>query len=85
MKVDAADAEGVLYAHGGVAGGHSLYVQGRRLRYSNNWVGTTMQDVVAEHDLTPGPHVLSAEFAGSGHAGDGRDADAVRRRPRCRR
>ncbi len=30
-RVDSADAEGVLYAHGGVAGGHSLYIKDRRL------------------------------------------------------
>ena len=30
-----------LYAHGGVAGGHSLYVKDKRLKYAFNWVGTT--------------------------------------------
>ncbi len=32
VDVDSADAEGVLYAHGGVAGGHSLYVKDKRLQ-----------------------------------------------------
>ena len=40
VTVDSADAEGVSYAHGGVAGGHSLYVKDRRLHYAFNWVGT---------------------------------------------
>ena len=34
----------MLYAHGGVAGGHSLYVKDQRLRYTFNWVGTHLQD-----------------------------------------
>lgn len=40
VDMDSADAEGVVYAHGGIAGGHSLYVKNRRLRYAFNWVGT---------------------------------------------
>ena len=38
------DAEGVLYAHGGVAGGHSLYVKDKRCTYAFNWVGTHLQN-----------------------------------------
>ena len=45
----------MLYAHGGVAGGHSLYVKDGRLRYTFNWVGTHLQDVVADREITPGP------------------------------
>ena len=33
VEIDSADAEGVLFAHGGVAGGHSLYVKDRRVTY----------------------------------------------------
>ena len=62
----AADAQGVIWAAGGVPGGHSLYVKDGRLRYTFNWIGTTLQDVVADQDLTPGSHVLAAEFAASG-------------------
>ncbi len=66
VDVDEADAQGVLWAAGGVAGGHSLYVQDRRLRYTFNWVGTYLQDVVAERDLTPGKHLCVAEFVATG-------------------
>lgn len=62
VRVDTADAEGVLYAHGGITGGHSLYVKDRRLRYAFNWIGTRMQNIVADRDMTPGPHVCTAEF-----------------------
>ena len=66
VELESADAQGVLFAHGGVAGGHSLYVMDRRLHYVYNWVGTKLQEVVADRDLTPGRHVLTAEFATSG-------------------
>jgi len=62
--------EGVIYAHGGVAGGHSLYVLDGTLRYTFNWVGTTVQDVVAIAPLTPGAHVIAAEFAMDGPSTD---------------
>ncbi len=63
-------AEGVLYAHGGVAGGHSLYVKDGRLHYVNNWVGSHLQTVVADRDLEPGRHVLGADFAVTGPSAD---------------
>ena len=62
VKVDSVDAEGVLYAHGGVAGGHSLFVKDRKLCYAFNWVGTYLQNVVADREITAGPHVFVAEF-----------------------
>jgi arylsulfatase len=60
--IEESTAEGVLYAHGGVAGGHSLYLLDGSLRYTFNWVGTHIQDVVAPADLSPGRHLLTAEF-----------------------
>ena len=44
----------MIWAAGGVPGGHSLYVKDGRLRYTFNWIGTTLQDVVADRDLTVG-------------------------------
>ena len=57
-------------AHGGVAGGHSLYVKDGRLRYAFNWVGTHIQDVVADRDVAPGRHIFTAEFAMKGKSED---------------
>ena len=54
VLVDSADAEGVLFAHGGVMGGHSLYVKDHRLHYAFNWVGTHLQHVATDHDITTG-------------------------------
>ncbi|MEU2747537.1 arylsulfatase [Streptomyces collinus] len=70
VDVDSADAEGVLYAHGGVAGGHSLYVKDHRLHYAYNWVGSNLQVVDAGREIPPGKHVLTAEFAAHGRSTD---------------
>lgn len=68
VLVDSPDAEGVLFAQGGVAGGHSLYVKNHRVHYVFNWVGTYIQVVRSSEDLTPGPHVVTAEFAATGRS-----------------
>ena len=65
-----ADAEGVLFAHGGVAGGHSLYVQDHRVTYAFNWLGTSLQVITADRDLEPGEHVITAEFTATGRNAD---------------
>jgi arylsulfatase len=70
VKVDSADAEGVLWAAGGVPGGHSLYIKDGKLRYTFNWVGTTLQDVVASEDISAGAHVYTAEFTAEGKSDD---------------
>jgi arylsulfatase A-like enzyme len=70
VEVGSADAEGVIYAHGGVAGGHSLYVKDRRLHYVFNWVGTNVQVVDADRDITAGKHVFTAEFTATGRNAD---------------
>ncbi len=70
LRVDSADAEGVIWAAGGVPGGHSLYVKDHLLRYTNNWIGTTLQDVIADSPLSTGSHVCSAEFVAAGPSSD---------------
>ncbi len=70
VEVDHADAEGVLYAHGGVAGGHSLYVKDRRLHYVFNWVGTHLQVVDADRDIPTGKHLFTADFSAKGRSDD---------------
>ena len=58
------------YAHGGIAGGHSLYIKDRRLQYAFNWLGTHLQVVNADREITSGRHVFSAEFAARGRSTD---------------
>jgi len=70
VTLDSTDAEGVIYAHGGVAGGHSLYVKDRRLHYAFNWVGTHLQVVDADRDITAGKHLFTAEFRATGRNDD---------------
>ncbi len=70
VEVDSGDAEGVVYAHGGVAGGHSLYVRDKRLRYTFNWLGSKFQDIVADRDITTGKHAFSLAFESSGASTD---------------
>ena len=70
LSVDSDDVEGVIWAAGGIPGGHSLYVLDGRLRYTFNWIGTTLQDVVADRALTPGAHVCTAEFLATGPSTD---------------
>jgi arylsulfatase len=66
VTVDTPEAEGVLFAHGGIAGGHSLYLQGGRLHYVYNWLGERIQKVSSDKDVPTGKHVLSAEFSKTG-------------------
>lgn len=70
VAIDEPDAQGVLWAAGGIAGGHSLYVKDGRLRYTFNWVGTYLQDVVADVPLPAGEHLCVAEFVATGKSDD---------------
>jgi arylsulfatase len=70
VKIDSVDAHGVLYAHGGVAGGHSLYIKDKKLRYTFNWLGTKLYDIVGDAEISPGRHVLTADFASKGPSTD---------------
>ncbi len=70
ITLDGTAAEGVLFAHGGVAGGHSLYIKDGRLHYVFNWVGTTLQTISSDREVTAGAHVFTAEFAASGPSSD---------------
>jgi arylsulfatase len=70
VTLDSTTAEGVLFAHGGVAGGHSLYLKDGKVHYAFNWVGTTLQTVVAPAGLQAGAQVISVEFVAEGANSD---------------
>lgn len=53
-------AAGVLFAHGGRFGGHSLYVKDNRLHYVYNFLGSEEQRIVATEDLPTGENVILA-------------------------
>jgi arylsulfatase A-like enzyme len=63
VDIPAAGAEGVLFAHGSLFGGHALYVKDGRLRYVYNFVGMAEQHVVASEEIPTGDAlILSASF-----------------------
>jgi arylsulfatase len=59
-------AEGVLFAQGGVAGGHALYLQDGRLHYMYNWLAEEHQQVTSDRPVEPGRHLFTAEFDKTG-------------------
>ena len=71
VTLDAADAQGILFAHGGVAGGHSLYVQAGTLNYTYNWLGERIQKINSDRAVPLGTHVFSAEFTKTGEEPNG--------------
>ena len=63
VDLPAPGAEGVLFAHGSLFGGHALYVKENRLHYVYNFVGMAQQVVVASEELPTGENlILSASF-----------------------
>ena len=66
VTIEAADAHGVLFSHGGAGGGHTLYLKDGRLHYVYNWLGERIQKVSSDRHTPKGKHVLSAEFLKTG-------------------
>jgi arylsulfatase A-like enzyme len=66
VTIDTPEAEGVLFAHGGVGGGHSLYLKDGRAHYVYNWLGERVQTISSPEAIPTGKHVLSAEFNKAG-------------------
>ena len=63
VDIPAPGAQGVLFAHGALFGGHALYVKDNRLHYVNSFVGMFEQKVVATEDIPTGKNlILSASF-----------------------
>ncbi|HEY1277748.1 MAG TPA: arylsulfatase [Thermoleophilaceae bacterium] len=70
VGIDTPEAEGVLFAHGGVGGGHALYVKEGRLHYVYNWLGERVQTISSPDPIPTGTHVLTAEFEKTGDEAD---------------
>ena len=56
----------MLFAQGGVGGGHALYLQDGRLHYVYNWLGEKIQKISSDVEVEPGKHVFTAEFEKTG-------------------
>jgi len=66
MTIDSSEAEGVLFAMGGVGGGHSLYIKDKKLHYLYNWLGEKFQKVTSTSEIPKGKQVFTAEFVKTG-------------------
>ncbi len=64
-----AGAEGVLFAHGGRFGGHSLFIKAGALHYVYNWLGKKEQHIVSDATVPTGRHVLGMRFEVTGQEG----------------
>ena len=63
VDIPSPGAQGVLFAHGSLFGGHALYVKDDRLHYVYNFVGTAEQKIVGDTDIPTGENlILSASF-----------------------
>ncbi|MFM1727688.1 arylsulfatase [Prescottella soli] len=72
VRIESDDVDGVLFAHGGRLGGHSLFVQDGHLKYVYNFLGEDEQVVVSTEPVpTAGAHVLGVRFDRTGAAADG--------------
>ncbi|MDP1793098.1 MAG: sulfatase-like hydrolase/transferase, partial [Acidimicrobiales bacterium] len=49
--------DGVIVSHGSVAGGYALYIKGRRLHFTYNFVGTTVTTIAASAEVPVGESV----------------------------
>lgn len=64
--IEKPDAEGVLFAQGGITGGHALYIKDKKLHYLYNWLGEKFQKVSSVQEISEGKHAFTAEFVKTG-------------------
>ena len=62
----AADASGVLFAHGSRFGGHSLFIKDKKLFYVYNFLGIPPEQKFVSPELKPGKYTLGMEFTRTG-------------------
>ncbi|WP_433527486.1 sulfatase-like hydrolase/transferase [Nocardia pseudovaccinii] len=60
--IDSSDAEGVLFAHGGRLGGHTLYVKDGHLCYTYNFLGEEEQTIISDRTVPLGDHILGIRY-----------------------
>jgi arylsulfatase len=66
VRIESADASGVLFSHGARFGGHSLYVKDGRLKYVYNFVGSNEQLIESSKPVPTGNVILGATFVREG-------------------
>lgn len=60
--ITSSDAEGVLFAHGGRLGGHTLFLQDGRLFYVYNFLGEEEQFIVSDRPVPLGDHIFGVRY-----------------------
>ena len=60
-----------VVAQGGLSGGYVLHLVGNRLRYTYNFLGSTITPVTAERVLAPGAQTVRVSFVSDGGFGAG--------------
>ncbi|MBU3066578.1 arylsulfatase [Nocardia sp. NEAU-G5] len=55
-------AQGVLFAHGGRLGGHTLFVREGHLHYIYNFLGEEEQAIVSDREIPLGDHILGIRY-----------------------
>ncbi|SUD48535.1 Arylsulfatase [Nocardia otitidiscaviarum] len=63
-------AHGVLFAHGGRLGGHTLFLQDGRLYYVYNFLGEEEQTIRSEQPIPLGEHIFGVRFERRGTRSD---------------
>lgn len=66
VEISGEDADGVLLAQGGVAGGYVLYVKEKKLHYIHNYLGLEEYKVSSSVDVPQGEVKLRYEFEPTG-------------------
>ncbi len=66
-SIDSSSAEGVLFAHGGRFGGHSLFIKDSKLHYLYNWLGENEQEMVSDIEVPAGDSVFGMSFVKDGN------------------
>jgi arylsulfatase A-like enzyme len=66
VTVDTADADGVLFKHGGAHGGHVMFIQDGRLHYVYNFLGERQQLISSSAAVPSGRHLLGVRYSRTG-------------------
>ncbi len=66
VEIKSDKAEGVLFAHGGRFGGHTLYVKDGKLNYVYNWLGEKEQKITSNINIPTGKCILGIRFRKEG-------------------
>ncbi|MBN3452557.1 sulfatase-like hydrolase/transferase [Mycobacterium sp. DSM 3803] len=66
VRIDSADAQGVLFKQGGAHGGHALYVTDGRLHYVYNFLGEHEQVLSSPDPIPLGHHIFGVRFNRAG-------------------